>query len=48
MPPALSDTQNRYLAMAWLCIDAEPKVNIHISFAQCHPTISRIPSMIPS
>lgn len=22
----LSDTQNRYLALAWLCVDAEPKV----------------------
>jgi hypothetical protein len=41
MPPALSDTQNRYLAMAWLCIDAEPKVNNHISFAHNHPTISK-------
>jgi hypothetical protein len=46
MPAALSDTQNRYLAMAWLCIDAEPKVNTHISFSQYHPTISRIPHMI--
>jgi hypothetical protein len=46
MPAALTDTQNRYLAMAWLCIDAEPKVNTHISFSQYHPTISRIPHMI--
>ncbi|KAI4718059.1 hypothetical protein E4T48_05703 [Aureobasidium sp. EXF-10727] len=27
MPAALSDTQNRYLALAWLCVDAEPKIN---------------------
>jgi hypothetical protein len=47
MPAALTDTQNRYLAMAWLCIiDAEPKVNTHISFAHDHPTISRLPHMI--
>ncbi|CAD0082470.1 unnamed protein product [Aureobasidium vineae] len=26
MPAALSDTQNRYLALAWLCVDAEPKL----------------------
>jgi hypothetical protein len=34
MPAALSDTQNRYLAMAWLCIDAEPKVSTFTSVAQ--------------
>ncbi|KAI4759014.1 hypothetical protein E4T52_08778 [Aureobasidium sp. EXF-3400] len=27
MPAALSDTQNRYLAMAWLCVDADPKID---------------------
>ena len=34
MPATLSDTQNRYLAMAWLCVDAEPKVSIFTSVAQ--------------
>jgi len=34
MPAALSDTQNRYLAMAWLCIDAEPKVSTSIAVAK--------------
>ncbi|KAI4845419.1 hypothetical protein E4T44_05623 [Aureobasidium sp. EXF-8845] len=27
MPAALSDTQNRYLALAWLCVDVDPKIN---------------------
>jgi hypothetical protein len=29
----LSDSQNRYLAMAWLCFDVEPKVSTCICFA---------------
>lgn len=30
----LSDTQNRYLALAWLCVDAEPKVSTLTSITQ--------------
>jgi hypothetical protein len=34
MPAALSDTQNRYLALAWLCVDADPKVSTYICVTQ--------------
>jgi hypothetical protein len=34
MPAALSDTQNRYLALAWLCVDVDPKVSTYICVAQ--------------
>lgn len=33
---SLTDTQTRYLALAWLCFDAEPKVNI---LSSCTATI---------
>lgn len=34
MPAALSDTQNRYLALAWLCVDADPKVSTSLPIAR--------------
>ncbi|CAD0085939.1 unnamed protein product [Aureobasidium mustum] len=43
---ALSDTQNRYLALAWLCVDVEPKVSTPIRTTEDCPEVCRIPAVI--
>jgi hypothetical protein len=38
----LSDTQNRYLALAWLCVDVEPKVSVLISVTEDHSGMCKV------